>query len=592
VKTSLRLWEHLVQERILPDPLAPAGFLLEKDFASLRVVSRADGREVLKFRKADELLVWARRFVRERLGEEFDDVKFEQVRREMAHSVLGERLALQQRPGFTQQHKLWDGKVLKNGRDLLFFERLASFDGHPHHPTSKCKIPLTEFEILSYAPEFGNAVGIIIAAVHRSLVVANGLPSSSTELFREEFPGAFQEWITELKKEGIENSDEFEPIPIHPANLATVKDRFRCFFDQRAILLLECHVCIETTATSSFRTMVSEVPGAPHLKLPVNVQATSLIRYVSPVEAHDSPELSIMFRDLVKRFGNEKLHVLSEDLGVHFDYKNNTGFTYDDGRYLSFLTRENPEKELVLTRFVCLPVSVLFTNLPCCSDGSKSSPLMLEMLRRDARIQSDEDLQRFFERYTEIVVDAVLGLWVRCGIVVEAHQQNTLLVLERSTCEVVKILYRDLCGGICAHRTILDLIGWGNITERLHERQDYILGSDTDPETDAEDFEYMLGALEHVLLRNHLIPLSERLELDPKHFLRFLRNEIDKCCDSYSNVNLESVDQMEILRLHAERTRNYILKSEHLQYKCLLIMRFKGSKEEEYAPVANPLLLN
>jgi hypothetical protein len=176
----------------------------------------------------------------------------------------------------------------------------------------------------------------------------------------------------------------------------------------------------------SLRT-VAPVDGGPHVKTAVDVQMTSAVRTVSPAAVHNGPVLSRLLRRLT---ADLPIDVLAETGG---------GAVVVDGapqRHLAFLRREAP---VLHPGETAVPLAVL------CA-----SPMLL------GRVHDPYD---FLARLGDLLFSPLLEL-LRRGVALEAHGQNTLVVLRGA--HPVRILYRDLGGvRVSPHRlgTAVDLVG-------------------------------------------------------------------------------------------------------------------------------------
>jgi siderophore synthetase component len=158
----------------------------------------------------------------------------------------------------------------------------------------------------------------------------------------------------------------------------------------------------------SLRT-VAPLDGGQHVKTAVDVQLTSAVRTVSPAAVHNGPLLSRLLRELTRDL---PLDVLAET---------DAGAVIVDGepqRHLAYLRREAPR---IGPTEAVLPLAALGTVL----DEVVGDPYA------------------WLESLATILVPPLLTVLDR-GVALEAHGQNTLVVLDAG--RPVRILYRDLGG--------------------------------------------------------------------------------------------------------------------------------------------------
>ncbi|GGN87582.1 iron transporter [Actinoplanes lobatus] len=160
----------------------------------------------------------------------------------------------------------------------------------------------------------------------------------------------------------------------------------------------------------SLRT-VAPIDGGPHIKTAVDIQMTSAIRTVSPAAVHNGPRLSAF------------LNRLTADLPLDVLTETEAGAAITDhgpDRHLAHLIRQAPPPGAI-------PLGVLATT-----------PAILDTI---------DDPYTFFTDLTTVLF-APLATILNRGVALEAHGQNTLIVL--SDGRPTRTVYRDL-GGIRVH---------------------------------------------------------------------------------------------------------------------------------------------
>jgi hypothetical protein len=174
----------------------------------------------------------------------------------------------------------------------------------------------------------------------------------------------------------------------------------------------------------SLRT-VAPLDGGPHVKTAVDIQMTSAVRTVSPAAVHNGPILSALIRRL------------TTDLPIDILAETDAGAVIVDGRpqrHLAFLRREAPTLRPDET---AVPMAVL-----------SAVPMLLERVH---------DAYGFMVLLGEKLFAPLLEL-LRRGVALEAHGQNTLVVLRDGL--PARILYRDLGGvRVDTRRLPVDLEG-------------------------------------------------------------------------------------------------------------------------------------
>jgi siderophore synthetase component len=158
----------------------------------------------------------------------------------------------------------------------------------------------------------------------------------------------------------------------------------------------------------SLRT-VAPLDGGDHVKTAVDVQLTSAVRTVSPAAVHNGPVLSRLLRELTRDL---PLDVLAET---------GAGAVIVDGQ---------PQRHLAHLR----------RQAPTLGPGETALPLAALDPVLDRAVG---DPYAWVEALATVLVPPLLTV-LRRGVALEAHGQNTLVVLAGG--RPVRILYRDLGG--------------------------------------------------------------------------------------------------------------------------------------------------
>ncbi|MEV6302106.1 IucA/IucC family siderophore biosynthesis protein [Actinoplanes sp. NPDC051861] len=172
----------------------------------------------------------------------------------------------------------------------------------------------------------------------------------------------------------------------------------------------------------SLRT-VAPVGGGPHVKTAVDIQMTSAVRTVSPAAVHNGPRLSAL---LTKLTADLPLDVLTETAAG------------------AVITEDGPDRRL----------AHLIREAPRLSDGESAVPLGV-LAASPLLIGELGDPYAFMAKLGTVLF-APLARVLHRGVALEAHGQNTLIVLLRG--QPVRVLYRDL-GGVRVHAGRLEKAG-------------------------------------------------------------------------------------------------------------------------------------
>ena len=308
--------------------------------------------------------------------------------------------------------------------DPLPFLEQAVVDGHPLHPCCRTRSGMTPEDLLDCAPEWAPVVSLPVLAVRRD---HHGGRGDLTRLLCAEHPG-----IAAVARATLPDPDRYALLPVHPWQLRQVLlSRYADAF-ARGVLTVLPGTGVDAHPLMSLRTLAPVGPGpACHLKTAVDVQMTSAVRTVSSAAVHNGPVLSVLLTEISRREGGwgGRFALLTEPAsGCYVDPERGPSGS------LAALAREPADRHLWPGE-VPVPVAALSARTP-----ANEPPLVAQAVR-----MAGVDAAAWLDRYCRVVLPAMLTLLTRWGVALEAHGQNTLVVLRDG--RPVRVLYRDL-GGI------------------------------------------------------------------------------------------------------------------------------------------------
>ncbi|MFE0821649.1 IucA/IucC family protein [Streptomyces sp. NPDC058847] len=308
--------------------------------------------------------------------------------------------------------------------DLFLAAEQALVLGHPLHPAPKSREGLTEAEARQYAPELRGAFPLHWLAVAPSVLATD---SAWTEGGR---PVAAPRLTARLLGNGAAPPDGHAVLPLHPWQFRAVRHRPETEALLDAGLLRDLGVQgVPWYPTSSLRTV--HRTGAPAmLKLSLALHITNSRRENLRKELHRGVEVHRLLR--------RGLSVQWRAAHPCFDIVRDPAWLAVDGpdgrpvRGLDVVVRHNPFRP---SDDVCC-VAGLVAPRPAGRDGpttrvprSRLAELVTRVAGRTGRAR-DAVAAEWFLRYLHHVVRPVLWLDAHAGIALEAHQQNTLLLLD------------------------------------------------------------------------------------------------------------------------------------------------------------------
>ncbi|MEV5510054.1 IucA/IucC family protein [Streptomyces orinoci] len=305
-----------------------------------------------------------------------------------ARREVTERLALAYGPAAAD----WTGP-----RGALAYDALAAFRDHPVYPTGHARNGLTEPELRPYAPEFhrGFALRWLLLprpAVHRG-------------------PGPLPPWWPTPARLGLPGDRHRQlALPVHPLTAGEPLTRALNETGLADTARLAPRPWLTALPTLSMRTVALAGDPATHLKLPLATATLGLRnrRTIKPGTLDDGALAQRLLETVLGREPRFASTVLLADEGTHL------GAGHE---LLAALVRRLPGG---LERAQVVPVAALLARTP------------------DGGLVADALAGRHYHGSLPALLDAALTLlldWHTTlfgyGIALEAHQQNTSLVLDR-----------------------------------------------------------------------------------------------------------------------------------------------------------------
>ncbi|WP_050788259.1 MULTISPECIES: IucA/IucC family siderophore biosynthesis protein [Actinomycetes] len=320
----------------------------------------------------------------------------------------------------------------------------ACSEGHSIHLAPRVRRGFTPADSLAYCPESADTVGISFVAVRKDSVHSTPDPSGASvgTIVADHFPATAARAIDGLAARGHAPA-EYELIPVHPWQL---RSRLAAEYPEElatgtVVPLPEAQLACRPTV--SVRTLVTAASGRHGRRLTVktalDVQLTSRRRTISPATTDNGPRMSRLLQRLLADDPSTRGRVVCVPELAGIAFAPPPGSAPSRERGLSALLRADPADYAV-------PGETVLSA--CALRGAAPDGTVLAQLIRDRSHQSKAALA-FFDRYAELMLAAGLPLLWRYGIGLEAHLQNTLLVVRDGL--PVRVLVRDF-GGIRVHQ--------------------------------------------------------------------------------------------------------------------------------------------
>ena len=438
----------------------------------------------------------------------------------------------------------WLEKLKKNNDidDVLYSESLI-FEGHPTHPLTKTKLPLSMEEVRTYSPEFEKIINLKVMLIHNEYVNVTTILDHSQFILNEVIPEYLDELHTFMNDRERLLKD-YKVILVHPWQYEhTIRNKFKEWLQNHILISTPFHV--PSKATSSFRTM-SLINHPYHVKLPVNVQATSAVRTVSPETTIDGPKLSQALHRELNQY--TQLDVVLEPYGLFAKTDS------DDARQLACIIREKP---FIKNDGILLVTGALVNKNVVDNEITVDS--YLKWMNDDI---NQHTIHQFMRNYTRQLVTPLLALIQDYGIALEAHMQNTLVHLGPKY--QIQFIVRDLGGSRIDIKT-------------LSQRLKHI---------EVENKSLLADSIEEVIMKfQHAVVQNQLAEL----IFHFKKYEFIKEEELFNIIQEEIEVAINDTKPHADTLRK-VLFGPTITVEALLKMRMK-KKVKKYLNISldNPI---
>ncbi|MBA1353488.1 siderophore synthetase [Staphylococcus cohnii] len=436
------------------------------------------------------------------------------------------------------QHMKEDNDV----NDLIYSESLV-VEGHPTHPLTKTKLPLTNEEVKLYAPEFEKIIPLKIMLIHKQFCMATAMEDDEQYIINQVIPEYKVKIKAFLDSHDLDLAD-YRIIFVHPWQYENViPQQFGHWIETQRLVATPFD--LESKATLSFRTM--ELLNKPfHVKLPINVQATSAVRTVSAVTTVDGPKLSYELQDMMDVY--PQLKVALEPYGIYADTDE------DIARQLACIVRYQPQ---ISNTGLTIVTGSLVNRNPV--DNQIIVDSYIEWLGLKL---TKETIKKFISNYALTLIKPLIAYIQDYGVALEAHMQNTIVNLNHDF--KMKFMIRDLGGSRIDLDTLKAQLPNINVTNKS---------------LIVENIEAVIAKFQHAVIQNQISELIH-------HFTQYDGIEADELFDLVREAVEQSIDSK---KAHAHILRQTLFGAK-INVKALLRMRMEG-KVKNYLTVDldNPL---
>lgn len=293
--------------------------------------------------------------------------------------------------------------------------------GHLFHPTPKSKQGISEKDEWIYSPELKGEFQLHYFLAEPSIVIQDSSEvRSASEIIKQELAGDL-EISSEFRDTYCQTESRYSIIPAHPlqAKVLIEKEEVKRLIEQGTLIYVG-PLGKKFTATSSFRTVYSATSRYMY-KFSVPVKITNSLRANLQKELDRGVEIAKLIDSKVGDVLKEQhpsFRIIKDPAYLTIKTtEQESGFDVD--------IRENPFYENN-------EQASLIAGL--CQDNAYGAPsrlgAIIRKLSADENRSTEEVSKDWFKTYLSMTLKPMLWLFEVYGIVLEAHQQNSIIQLQ------------------------------------------------------------------------------------------------------------------------------------------------------------------
>ncbi|AMM95276.1 IucA/IucC family siderophore biosynthesis protein [Peribacillus simplex] len=293
--------------------------------------------------------------------------------------------------------------------------------GHLFHPTPKSKQGISEKDEWIYSPELKAEFQLHYFLAEPSIVIQDSSEvRSASEIIKQELAGDL-EISSEFRDTYCQTESRYSIIPAHPlqAKVLIEKEEVKRLIEQGTLIYVG-PLGKKFTATSSFRTVYS---------------ATSRYMYKFSVPVKITNSLRANLQKELDR-GVEIAKLIDSKVGDALKEQHPSFRIIKDPAYLTIKTTEQESGFDVDIRenpfYENNEQASLIAGL--CQDNAYGAPsrlgAIIRKLSADENRSTEEVSKDWFKTYLSMTLKPMLWLFEVYGIVLEAHQQNSIIQLQ------------------------------------------------------------------------------------------------------------------------------------------------------------------
>ncbi|AGK96232.1 IucA/IucC family protein [Clostridium pasteurianum] len=329
---------------------------------------------------------------------------------------------------------IFSGNYNRDKNELLTFFEQWCINGHLMHPTPKSKQGLTVDDLIKYSPEAKNTFKLELIAVKRNLAVYNSnLDYNYDDYISTIFKENYLKLKNIFKALGL-SWEDYYVIPVHPWQYSHIINNNIEVLDNKTLnsskelFKINGDVNIEGRPLIAFRSLL--LKGLDKfIKLPMELQITSSRRHLSNRACHHAIYISKIISDIKQNKGvSDKFQFQNEESSIHIS------------KYIGVIYRESIDS-FVGENSIAIPAAAFYEESLINKDNTVIDDILAAYLKTNDFTSTNEAVLKFFQQYTSLMTTDVIRLLTVYGIALEAHLQNSIIVLKNFYPE--KVIIRD-----------------------------------------------------------------------------------------------------------------------------------------------------
>ena len=495
-----------------------------------------------------------------------------QFREDINNSVANMAISLSFQTITLADETLPLGQLIMEAEDSYLRSEQAVVEGHPLHPGAKLRKGMTPETAINYSSEFNNAIGLKFILIHKDIAKVESLSKN----YNETLYGLFEDLYSEVLKEvGSEFIDTYYIMVVHPWQYNKIlTNQYANELKEKRIIPIRYQ--LDYHAGLSFRTLMPKLPiTSPHIKLSTNVHITGEIRTLSEQTTINGPQVTQILNDIKHSdtlFHNIAGDTIDEIAGIHF-------FKTDDSRDIQTIRSEQLGSlfrtniyDLIDNKTTPMIPSSLVANY-AYNYETPINTLIKKYAQTHACDSYKEACIAWMEHYSQALIDITLPLYIKYGIALEAHLQNTIATFN-SDGSLNKLYVRDF-EGLRIDEAYLNHQGYN--TQNFHEKS-LILTNQS---------QTVFNKVFYSSIQNHLGELICSLAKSSaiNDLEQSIWSTVSDLLANKLNVIADTMDDPK--RIDAIRA---LLFAPKIDYKCVTTMRLEDEADiYTYIQVNNPL---